>query len=333
MGAEEPAQKRPRLSESASNFLLMAHPSVSHIAEQLYRSDPEMYELVDVSWKQFESGMPNIFIPEVHRHQNRDILLIANIRQKDILLDQMALIYALPQYGCNSLTVCLPFFPTGTIERQTTEVGTAATLSRLLSATPLTPCGPVKFVFFDIHALQVRFYFQDSILPVLLTAMPLLLNLLRTRYKGEKTAVAFPTEAAKKRFGGFFAKAGYPILFCLKVHEGDKQIIRLEEGDAKGYHVIIVDDMCNTGETVLACHDTLRKEGAAKVSVFVTHGLFPLDSWRKLEGVGFEKIFVTDSIPQTVVAFEQHNATHGKVSPFEVIGLAPLLHEYLCICH
>jgi phosphoribosylpyrophosphate synthetase len=307
----------------------MAHPSVSHIAEQLKRSNPETYEMVNVNWKQFESGMPNIFIPEVHCLQGRDVLLIGNIRQKDILLDQMALIYALPQYGCQSLTVCLPFFPTGTIERQTTEVGTAATLSRLLSATPLTTTGPVKFVFFDIHALQIRFYFQDSILPVLLTAMPLLSSLMRSRYKDEKVAIAFPTEAAKKRFGGFFAKEGYPILFCLKVTEGDRSIIRVEEGDAKDCHVIIVDDMCNTGETLLACRDALRKEGPARISAYVTHGLFPLDSWRKLERAGFHKIFITDSIPQTVVAFEQHNATHGKASPFEVIGLAPLLHQYL----
>lgn len=274
--------------------------------------------------------MPNIFIPEIHRLQNRDIMLLVNFRRKDILLDQMAVIYALPRYGCRSLIVCLPFFPTGTMERvdQEGEVATAATLSRMLSATPLTPCGPVKFMIFDIHALQIRFYFQDSILPVLLTAMPLLGDLMKTRFQAESIAVAFPDEGAKKRFGGFFAKAGYPILFCSKVREGDKRVVRIAEGDAKGHHVIIVDDLCNTGGTVIACKDALMKEGAAKVSVFVTHGVFPQESWKKFEKAGFEKIFITDSIPETVECFQQHKATHGASSPFEVISLAPLLHKY-----
>lgn len=105
--------------------------------------------------------------------------------------------------------------------------------------------------------------------------------------------------------------------------------MRIAEGEATGHHVIIVDDLCNTGGTVIACRDALSKEGASKVSVFVTHGVFPQESWRKFEKAGFEKIFITDSIPETVKEFNQHVATHGKASPFEVISLAPLLHQYV----
>jgi len=209
MAEGEPTQKRLRANGSSDGFLVLAHPSMSHLADLLERSNPQMYERMDVSWKEFESGMPNIFLPDIQRHRNRDVLLIVNFRWKDNLLDQMAVIYDLPRYGCRSLTVCLPFFPTGTLELQTTEVGTAVTLTRLLSATPLTPSGPVKLVIFDMHALQIRFYFQDSTLPVLLSAMPLCLDLMRTRYKNDNLAVAFPDEGAKKRFGGFFAKDSF----------------------------------------------------------------------------------------------------------------------------
>lgn len=332
MANGEPANKRLRTAnESESNFLVMAHSSISGLAEELVRSNPMRYEKIEVNWKEFESGMPNIFIPEVHRLPQKNVLLLVNFRSKEILLDQLAVIYAIPRYGCRSFTVCLPFFPTGTMERidQEGEVATAATLSRMLSATPLTPSGPCKFLIFDIHALQIRFYFQDSILPVLLTAMPLLKNVLQKRYKDEKVAIAFPDEGAKKRFGGFFAKEGYPILFCSKVREGDKRVVRIAEGNAQDHHVVIVDDLCNTGGTVIACRDALSSGGAAKVSVFVTHGVFPQESWRKFEKAGFEKIFITDSIPETVKAFQQHVATHGQASPFEVISLAPLLDQYV----
>eukprot|EP00435_Cladocopium_sp_Y103_P011866 s1048_g3.t1 len=212
----------------------------------------------------------------------------------------------------------------GRVDREG-EVATASTLSRMISAVPMTPGGPARFLIFDIHALQIRFYFQDSILPVLLSAMPLLLNLLKTRFSSEEVAVAFPDEGAKKRFGGFFEKEGYPVLFCSKVREGDKRVVRVAEGDPKGKHVFIVDDLCNTGGTVLACRSELEKRGANKVSVFVTHGVFPQGSWQKFEGAGFDKIFITDSIPETCQIFEERKSAQI----FEVIKLAPALHTYL----
>jgi phosphoribosylpyrophosphate synthetase len=209
------------------------------------------------------------------------------------------------------------------------EVATAATLSRMLSATPVTQGGPVRFLIFDIHALQIRFYFQDNCLPVLLSAMPLLENLLRNRYHGDCVAVCFPDDGAKKRFGGFFEKAGYHVLCCSKVREGSKRVIRIAEGEPRGKHVFIVDDLCNTGGTVLTCLQVLRDSGASKVSVFVTHGVFPMESWKKFENAGFEKIFITDSIPETRHIFQEQCLKHGDKTPFEVIPLAPALHSYL----
>jgi len=253
------------------------------------------------------------------------------MRQKEILLDELSLLYAIPRYGCRSLTVLMPFFPTGTMERvdKEGEVATAATLSRMLSATPVTPGGPARFLIFDIHALQIRFYFQDNCLPVLLSAMPLLKNMLHDRYSDDSIAVAFPDEGAKKRFGGFFEKEGYPVLFCSKVREGDKRVVRIAEGEPRGMHVFIVDDLCNTGGTVIACQKALKENGASKVSVFVTHGVFPQESWKKFEDAGFERIFITDSIPETCKVFEEQRAKHGEKTPFEILPLAPALHAYL----
>jgi len=90
-----------------------------------------------------------------------------------------------------------------------------------------------------------------------------------------------------------------------------------------------VDDLCNTGGTVLACRSELEKRGAKKVSVFVTHGVFPQGSWQKFEGAGFDKIFITDSIPETCQIFDERKVSQGESSHFEVINLAPALHTYL----
>jgi ribose-phosphate pyrophosphokinase len=304
---------------------------MDHIAQALMDKAPEAYTFIRVTWNEFESGMPNIFIEDVHKLQPANVLLLLNLRRKEILLDQISCLYAIPRYGCRSLTVLVPFFSTGTMERvdREGEVATAATLSRMLSATPITPGGPAKVVIFDIHALQIRFYFDDQILPVLLSAMPPFIALLKERYKEQSIAIAFPDEGAKKRFGGFFSKEGYPILYCSKVREGDKRVVKIAEGDARGHHVFIVDDLCNTGGTVLACRETLVAGGASKVSVFVTHGVFPLESWRKFESAGFDRIIITDSIPEVAKTFRDHSAAHPRTSPFEVIQLGSAIHHYL----
>ena len=56
-----------------------------------------------------------------------------------------------------SLTFVLPYFPTGTMEREDEEgqVATAMTMARMLSAIPLSAMGPSKIMIFDIHSLQV----------------------------------------------------------------------------------------------------------------------------------------------------------------------------------
>jgi ribose-phosphate pyrophosphokinase len=327
----EEIQAAIRGKSPKQNYTIVSHPSMAHIKDALIEHDPSVYDEVNVKWAEFESGMPNIFIEEVHRLQSEHVLLLLNMRQKEILLDQIALLYAIPRYGCRSLTVLLPFFPTGTMERvdREGEVATAYTLSRMLSAIPVNAGGPVRFLIFDIHALQIRFYFHDNCLPVLLSAMPLFKNMLHQRYSAESIAIAFPDEGAKKRFGGFFEKAGYPVLFCSKVREGDKRVVRIAEGEARGQHVFIVDDLCNTGGTVIACQKALKEAGAINVSVFVTHGVFPLGSWKKFEDAGFEKVFITDSIPETRKVFREHQSERGVKSPFEIISLAPALHEYL----
>eukprot|EP00927_Polykrikos_kofoidii_P069731 TRINITY_DN65313_c0_g1_i1.p1 TRINITY_DN65313_c0_g1~~TRINITY_DN65313_c0_g1_i1.p1 ORF type:complete len:344 (-),score=57.36 TRINITY_DN65313_c0_g1_i1:50-1081(-) len=315
-------------AEIKQKFYIIAHPTMTMVKDALIAQDHSVYEELTTTWEEFESGTPNIFIDGVHRLQERHVLLLVNLQRKELLLDQLSVLYALPRYGCMGLTVLLPYFPFATMERvdREGEIASAVTITRMLSATPSTASGPVRFVMYDIHALQERFYFRDSILPILLSAMPILLNVLRTRYASEPIAIAFPDEGAKKRFGGFFEKAGYPILFCSKVREGDKRVIRIAEGDATDRHVVIIDDLCNSGGTVITCHGVLKDSGAAKVSVFVTHGVFPKKSWEKFESAGFERVFITDSIPETCAAISQRS---GEKSVFEILSLAPSLHAFL----
>ena len=62
--------------------------------------------------------------------------------------------------------------------------------------------------------------------------------------------------------------------------------------------VAIVDDILDTGGTLLSACAELRRAGAREVVVFATHGLFTGERWRELPALGVQRIYTTDSVPR-----------------------------------
>ena len=154
------------------------------------------------------------------------------------------------------------------------------------------------------------------VIPVLVSAIPLLLEVLRKRHANEKIAIAFPDEGSQKRFGRDFNS--YPQIICSKVREGDKRVVKVKEGEAEGMHVFIVDDLVKTGGTLIECKNVLLVNKAASVSAWVTHAVFPQESWKRFTKTGpdqFRHFYTTDSCPTVSKVLQ------GK-APFEVLSLA-----------
>lgn len=59
-----------------------------------------------------------------------------------------------------------------------------------------------------------------------------------------------------------------------------KRIVKISEGNAKGKYCIIIDDLIQTGGTMLECIKACKSAGAIKVSAYCTHAVFPCDSWK-----------------------------------------------------
>ena len=49
-------------------------------------------------------------------------------------------------------------------------------------------------------------------------------------------------------------------VICTKVRDGDKRIVRLKEGSPKGRHVVIVDDLVQSGGTLIECQRLLKTQ-------------------------------------------------------------------------
>lgn len=215
------------------------------------------------------------------RIRNRHVSFLASFQSPASIFEQLSIIYQLPRMFVGSFTLVLPYFPTGTAERVEAEgdVATAVTLARILSNIPLSRGGPTSVVIFDIHALQERFYFGDTVLPLFESGIPLLRARLAALPDRDQVTIAYPDEGAWKRFHYQFGD--YPEIICTKVRDGAKRIVRLKEGAPRGRHVVIVDDLVQSGGTLLECGKLLALTGATAVSAYATHGVFPQRSFEK----------------------------------------------------
>jgi phosphoribosylpyrophosphate synthetase len=102
------------------------------------------------------------------------------------------------------------------------------------------------------------------------------------------------------------------------VRYGDSRRITVKEGEAKGKHVVLVDDMIQSGGTLLETGKALLALGAASVSAFCTHGVFPNQAHTKFLDKTFRKVWITDSCPDKAAEID-------GTGPFEVLSLAPLI--------
>ncbi|KAL4529535.1 hypothetical protein Ndes2526B_g04343 [Nannochloris sp. 'desiccata'] len=302
--------------------LLFYYPECEGLARRIADVSNGNVELAEITWKRFADGFPNLYVRDAIRIRNRHVAFLASFHDPGVIFEQISIIYQLPRLFVGSFTLVLPYFPTGTAERVEAEgdVATAFTLARIISNIPLARGGPASVVIFDIHALQERFYFGDQVLPLFESGIPLLRERLRQLPDADQITIAYPDEGAWKRFHYQFGD--YPEVICTKVRDGDKRIVRLKEGTPRGRHVVIVDDLVQSGSTLIECQKLLATQGALHVSAYVTHGVFPNESWKRFkpEGQngaadGFSYFWISDSCPSTVEAVTD-------LAPFEVLSLA-----------
>ena len=275
------------------------------MAKRLVELFPERFVYHETTWSKFPDGTDNIHVGGFqpgNELAGRDVLMLASFHNNDVTLSQFSVMITLLQSFINSLTVVLPFYPVGTMERIVEEgqVATANTYAQLFSSLP--SCGkPTRLMLYDLHTLQNRFYLHGNAIASLQTSIPLLLQHIAD-LSHEIDCIAFPDDGASKRFGSFFSGRQFEIVVCGKSRDGEKRCVTIQEGNPAGKRVLIVDDLVQSGGTLFECGRVLKAAGARGVSAFVVHGVFPRSSWKKFVEGGefgdcFEKFYVTNSNP------------------------------------
>jgi ribose-phosphate pyrophosphokinase len=309
-------------SRQQQKYTIIASPECVSLAESLSTLHPDRFTYHATTWSKFADNTDNIVIEGFTPHNmiaGSDVLFLANFHNNDVTLSQIQVMIVLLQSFITSLTVVLPYYPTGTMERVTHEgtVPTAHTYAHLFSHLP--SCGkPTRLMVYDLHTLQNRFYIHNNAIASLHTAIPL----LKRRIKDSNiNCIAFPDDGAAKRFSSMFANTSLETVICGKTRgPNNERNIRIQEGDVEGKHVLIIDDLVQTGGTLYETGKVLKSLGAKSVNAFVTHAVFPKESYKRFDAGGdrnvFDKFFITNSVPTTTSKIEKCGS-----EVFEVLDL------------
>jgi len=309
---------------TARRFLVFTAKVFEDLGKRLEVENPDRFKFLGIQWDKFPDGTDCLvidgFSPE-NIIAGENVLFLASFHDNDVTLSQFSVLIVLLQSFIESLTIVLPFYPVGTMERVDREgrVATANTYGIMLSSLPYSG-KPNRLMIYDIHTLQNRFYFHSSTIPSLHTSVYTLLKRLSGT---EITTVCFPDEGATKRFSALFIDAGFDIITCSKVRgiESSRQV-QVQNGNTEGREVVIVDDLVQTGGTLFECAKVLRELGAKDVTAFVAHAVFPNNSWTRFSKnlVGdraiFTKLWVTNSCPHITNVLPVDDC-------FEVLDLLP----------
>eukprot|EP01038_Epipyxis_sp_PR26KG_P008996 gene8996-12136_t len=285
-----------------TKYQLFAAPGMEDLAKSIVSAYPSRFLYHETKWNKFPDGTDNIEIggfQPINRVSGERVLMLGSFHNNDVTLSQFSVMITLLTSFIDSLTVVLPYYPVGTMERVTQEgqVATASTYAQLFSHLP--SCGkPTRLIVYDLHTLQNRFYLHGNAIASLQTTIPLLIDRIK---QSNIDCIAFPDDGAAKRFGTMFKDMGYEIVTCGKTRNGDKRVVSIQDGNPVGKHIVIVDDLVQTGGTLFECGLALKNAGALSVNAFVAHGVFPNESWRRFMKSGdrgcFDKFFLTNSIP------------------------------------
>ena len=228
------------------------------------------------------------------------------------LLSFLLLCHTLKKEGALRVTAILPYLAYSRHEKNEAQKSRATAFVAGLFAN----VGINNIVTFDIHSQTASQIFSMPIMS--LSAASVFVEKMKTMNLQNLVLVA-PDEGAIERCQDLASAAGIGgnIVYMVKkrTHEG---IVHTELHGAVKEHAIIIDDMLDTGGTLLSCCQSLLDAGVQSIDIMVTHGLFTGDNWMQLWGLGVRTIYCTNTIPPA------ENKRHPQI---EVLSVTSSLKE------
>ncbi len=264
--------------------------------------------------KTFSDGETQIEVEENVRGRDTFITQSTCSPVNDNLMQLLIIADALRRASAKSITAVIPYYG---YARQDKKVKPRVPITAKLVADLITVAGVNRVISIDLHAGQIQGYFNIPVDNIF--SAPIVLNYIRKHFK-DNISIISPDAGGVERARAFAKRLNASLAIIDKRREAPNVAEAMKiVGDVRGKTAIIVDDMVDTGGTLIEASQALMHDGAAHVYACCTHAVLSGDAAKRIEESPIEALVVTNTIP-----LSQKAAECPKI---EVISVAEILGE------
>jgi ribose-phosphate pyrophosphokinase len=238
-----------------------------------------------------------IFVEIQENVRGADVFVIQSTSApaNDHLMELLIIIDALRRASSRRITAVIPYFG---YARQDRKPGPRAPISAKLVANLITRAGADRVMTLDLHAGQIQGFFDiptDN-----LYASPLMVRDIKESFDLENVMVVSPDVGGVARARGLAKRINAPLAIIDKRRErpGESEVMNVI-GEVDGYTCMLVDDIVDSGGTLVNAADALLAQGAREVYAYISHGVLSAGAVARVSKSRLKELVITDSIQAT----------------------------------
>jgi len=258
-----------------------------------------------------------VFVEIQENVRGEDVFIIqsTSFPTNDHLMELLIITDALRRASARRITAVIPYFG---YARQDRKPSARTPISAKLVANLITHAGVDRVLTLDLHAGQIQGFFDiptDN-----LFAAPTLARDIKERLDGGNRMVVSPDVGGVVRARALAKRIDAQLAIVDKRRErpGESEVMNII-GDVAGRSCILVDDIVDSGGTLVNAADALLAKGAKEVYAYITHGVLSGGAVSRIASSRLKELVITDSIMPTEAVKVAHN--------IRVISIAPLMGE------
>lgn len=287
-----------------------AHPE---LAEDV--ADALGIELVPTSAYQFANSEIYVRYEESVRGCDAFVIQSHTAPVNEWIMEHLIMVDALKRASAKRITVVLPFYG---YARQDKKHRGREPISARLMADLFKSAGADRLMAVDLHADQIQGFFDGPVDHLM--ALPILADYVRDKYGDRQFAIVSP-DAGRIKVAERWSRrlGGAPLAFIHKTRREDRPnetVANRVVGEVAGKMCILVDDMIDTGGTIVQAAEALMAEGAAGVVIAATHAILSGPAVDRLKNSPAVEVVITNTLPLT---------DEQRFDKLTCLSIAPLL--------
>lgn len=256
-----------------------------------------------------------VFVQVKESVRGRDVFVVQSIAldPDHYLIELLVIVDALKRASAANIVAVIPYF--GYARQDKMNVPRVPITAKLV-ANLLVTAGVSRVVTLDLHAGQLQGFFDIPLEN--LDGRPVLVDAYKKHVgNSDNTIVVSPDVGSIKIARKFARHLGVDFAIVDK-HRKDAAHIDVVTliGDVKGKDVLLADDMCTTGGTLLSAAKACQEKGARSIVAAITHGLFVGDAINKINDSSISALITTNTVPQKAIV---------NSAKIKAVSVAPLM--------